>query len=265
MGRPARPNATGPRGRATPIPARPPSRAASLLLEPARALAARVRGFVGSLPERSLLDRLVRGRAWIPLLGLMLVGIVAMQVEVLKLGSSIGRSIERGSALTSENELLRVKVATLADDQRIERIAAGMGMIMPSPDAVGFLTAKRRAVGAIHAPNAVEFLSATTSNGAVATTPTTTAAATTPSTAATNATAATPAVSPSTGTSSSTTTLTTASQPTTGTPSGSASLTQPTSSTPPPTAQAPTTSQPPPATTTTPASTAPTQSGGIAP
>jgi len=78
-------------------------------------------------------------------LGVMLAGIVAMQVEVLKLGASMGRAIERGTALQSTNELLRASVATLADDQRIERIAASRGMVMPSPAGVGFLSARSAA------------------------------------------------------------------------------------------------------------------------
>src|SRR5205807_4139856 len=111
-----------------------------------------------------LLDRIVRGRAWIPLLGMLLAGIVAMQVEVLKLGAGIGRSIENGSALQSRNELLRASVASLADDQRIERLAAGMGMVMPEPAAISFLSAHPadagRAVSNSHAPASATFLTA---------------------------------------------------------------------------------------------------------
>jgi hypothetical protein len=84
-------------------------------------------------------DRLVRGRAWIPVLGVLLAGIVAMQVEVLKLGTSMGRWIERSSALQIRNESLRASVASLADDQRIERLATGMGMVMPAPTGLNFL------------------------------------------------------------------------------------------------------------------------------
>jgi hypothetical protein len=103
----------------------------------------------------------------------MLVGIVAMQVEVLKLGASMGRAIERGTALQSTNELLRENVAALADDQRIERLAAARGMVMPAPAGVGFLSARsgqdvQRAVANIHAPSAPTFLALTTTNGAVA-------------------------------------------------------------------------------------------------
>jgi len=118
--------------------------------------------FVRALPDHALLDRLIRGRVWIPLLGVLLAGIVAMQVEVLKLGASMGRSLEATTALQSRNEQLQASVATLADDQRIERLAAGMGMIMPDPDAVNFLAAgpvgsANRVIASIHQPDALAF------------------------------------------------------------------------------------------------------------
>ncbi len=127
-------------------------------------VAARAGAFIRSLPDHSLLDRIVRGRAWIPLLGVLLAGIVAMQVEVLKLGASIGRSLERSTALEGRNEILRANVAALADDQRIERLAAKMGMIMPGPDQVAFLAGAPngnldRATASIHAPDPSNFAS----------------------------------------------------------------------------------------------------------
>jgi hypothetical protein len=125
---------------------------------PARAVA-----LVRSLPDHPLLDRLVRGRVWIPLLGVMLVGIVAMQVEVLKLGATVGRSLQLTGTLQSRNQLLRANVAALADDQRIERIAAGMGMVMPAPTGSVFLSPRagsdvQRAVANIHQPDPTTFL-----------------------------------------------------------------------------------------------------------
>lgn len=126
-------------------------------------LGARSVAFVRALPDHRLLDRIVRGRAWIPILGVLLAGIVAMQVEVLKLGASMGRSIQRTTALQSQNELLRASVARLADDQRIESLAVGMGMVMPAPEAIGFLSLRprgyvQRAAASIHAPNAASFI-----------------------------------------------------------------------------------------------------------
>lgn len=122
--------------------------------------------FVRTLPDHRVLDRLVRGRAWIPVLGVLLAGIVATQVEVLKLGASMGRWIERSSALTSHNQALQASVAALSDDQRIERLAAHMGMAMPAPTAITFLP-RHPAGGAaaamkkIQAPDPTQFLALT--------------------------------------------------------------------------------------------------------
>jgi hypothetical protein len=232
-------------------------------------LAARAFSYFGALPDHSLLDRIVRGRAWIPLLGVLLAGIVAMQVEVLKLGASIGRSIERGTALQSRNEILRANVASLADDARIEQLAAGMGMVMPAPAEVKFLAARggndvQRAIDNIHAPDATAFaaqlqaanlasgatasgVSMTATLGTAAALPaSTTAAQTTPSsgssvgiTPSTSSTPIAPAQTPTTagqgpgstptGTPAATPTGTPASTPT-GTPTGTPASTPATTS-----------------------------------
>jgi hypothetical protein len=133
-------------------------------------LLARSAAFVRALPDHSLLDRIVRGRAWIPLIGVLLAGIVAMQVEVLKLNAGIGRSLVRGTALQSQNALLRAQVATLADDQRIETKAAQMGMVMPSPGSIKFLSlgktvAVQRALTSFRQPDASAFTSELTVAG----------------------------------------------------------------------------------------------------
>ena len=183
------------------------------------ALAARLRigAFLRSLPDHKLLDRLIRGRWWIPVLGVMLAGIVAMQVEVLKLGASMGRSLERNSVLSSENAALRQSVATLGDDQRIEQLAGTMGMVMPPPQAVGFLSANAngnagRALANIHQPSASSFLSLTPTNGEIVTSATL---------AATNAAA---------GSTDSTSTIGSTPTSSTTTPTGAASTSDPTTS-----------------------------------
>ena len=140
-----------PRRAPKPVPAPRPAKTA----KPATGILQRIGAFVVALPDHSLLDRVVRGRAWIPLLGVLLAGIVAAQVEILKLGASMGRSLEQTTTLTSQNELLRDSVASLSDDQRIERLATNMGMVLPPPGAVGYLTASpggdvSAALGNIH-------------------------------------------------------------------------------------------------------------------
>ena len=89
---------------------------------------------------------------------MLLVGIVAMQVEVLKLNAGIGRALEQSTSLQYRNEQLRAAVARGADDQRIESMAAHMGMVMPQPAAIRFLQHNRgadisKAVSDIRAPN----------------------------------------------------------------------------------------------------------------
>jgi hypothetical protein len=125
-------------------------------------LAARSAAYIRALPDHALLDRIIRGRYWIPLLGVLLVGIVAMQVEVLKLNAGIGRALEQSTSLQIRNEQLRAAVASGADDQRIESMAAHMGMVMPQPAAIRFLERHpiadvSKAIANIHVPDATGF------------------------------------------------------------------------------------------------------------
>ncbi len=114
-----------------------------------------------ALPDHPLLDRIVRGRAWIPLLGVLLVGIVAMQVEVLKLNAGVGRALAQSEALQSRNEVLRIDVAQLDNPLRIETMASKMGMTMASPGAADLLSAGgvdvSRALNSIASPNPTNF------------------------------------------------------------------------------------------------------------
>jgi hypothetical protein len=136
--------------------------------------AGRLGAFVVSLPDHPWIDRLVRGRAWIPLLGILLAGIVAAQVEILKAGATMGRALEQTSTLINQNEQLRGNVAALGDDQRIEHIAGAMGLVLPPPGAVGYLVAGRGgnvsgALANLHAPDSSAFVMMTPKNGALVT------------------------------------------------------------------------------------------------
>jgi len=145
-------------------PAAKPARPARRATQSGLPLGVRALAYVRALPDHRWLDRLVRGRAWIPVLGILLTGIVAMQVEVLKLGASVGRSMSLATELQSRNQLLRASVARLSDDQRIMREAARMGLVMPGPTEIQFVPAAgsgglAKAIGGIQAPNAQTFLS----------------------------------------------------------------------------------------------------------
>ncbi|HET9718553.1 MAG TPA: hypothetical protein VFP55_00595, partial [Solirubrobacteraceae bacterium] len=132
---------------------------------PATPLGRRLLAWLIALPDHRFLDRLVRGRLWIPLLGVLLTGIVAIQVEVLKEGAQTGRAANLATELQSRNELLTASVAGLSDDHRIMREAAKLGMYMPGPTEIGFVAAGgrgavQRAVAGIRTPNAQAFLAA---------------------------------------------------------------------------------------------------------
>ena len=118
-----------------------------------------------SLPDHSLLDRVVRGRLWIPLLGVLLAGIVAAQVEVLKLNASIGQSVVKATSLQGENAQLRAEVSRLSDPQRLEREAVGLGMTMPPATQPLYLSGTpaadlQSALANIHSPDPTAFAAA---------------------------------------------------------------------------------------------------------
>ena len=95
-----------------------------------------------ALPDNRWVDRLLRGRAWIWLIGIMLGGIVFMQVSLLKLNSGISRSVETAATLERVNAGLETEVARLSSGERIQRAAAGEDMVAPPAGDVGYLTAR---------------------------------------------------------------------------------------------------------------------------
>jgi hypothetical protein len=99
-----------------------------------RALAAYER-----VADSALLDRLVRGRLWIGLLAFALIGIVAMQLMVLKLNAGIGATLEREAALQRTNAQLGIEAATGTGEGRIEPLAAATGMTFAPSGSVHFV------------------------------------------------------------------------------------------------------------------------------
>jgi len=95
-----------------------------------------------ALPEHRLVDRLLRGRAWIWLIGIMLGGIVAMQVSLLGLNSGISRAVEESTTLERRNAALEASLAQLSSGERIQAAALAEGMVTPPAGEVGYLTAR---------------------------------------------------------------------------------------------------------------------------
>lgn len=95
-----------------------------------------------SIQGASLLDRLVRGRGWIGLLAALLIGLVFLNVSLLKLNAQAGRNAERARQLRIENAELNGLVTRLSSAERIERAAAKQGLIVPAPGVINYLTAR---------------------------------------------------------------------------------------------------------------------------
>jgi len=91
-----------------------------------------------------VLDRLLRGRGWIALIGALLVGVVFLNVGLLDRGNGVARDAERVEELGRENAELRSAVARLGSSERIQRVAAERGLVLPEPGDVRYLRANRK-------------------------------------------------------------------------------------------------------------------------
>jgi len=116
--------------------------AAPLPIPPLGALGLRAVRAGRSLQDSTLLDRLVRGRGWILLLGALLFGLVALNVSLLKLNAAAGQNAARAKELRIENAKLRGRVSRLASGDRLRAAAGEMGMVMPEPKKVHYLNTR---------------------------------------------------------------------------------------------------------------------------
>lgn len=142
-------------------PARAPQRARPKVKrsggQPSLAIAVgRTAGAVRQLPDSGLVVRMTRGRAWIAVLGVLLVGIVALNVVTLSFAASSGKIDEQITALEEENSSLGARAATRYGPDRIRHEAAAQGLGMSTtqePQVIEFspqdvATAAQRLSGA---------------------------------------------------------------------------------------------------------------------
>jgi hypothetical protein len=104
-----------------------------------------------------LLDSILRGRAWVALVGALLAGIVFLNVSVLELNRGIASTSARTAKLERANSRIRGKVADLGSAERIQSMAEARGYILPLPGEVTYLRPSasdaRRAAARIAAPD----------------------------------------------------------------------------------------------------------------
>src|SRR4051794_3441633 len=89
----------------------------------------------------SVLDRLLRGPAYIAVVGTLLAGIVFFNVDVLELNHGIARTDMRATQLKRENAALALQVARLGSSERIQNVALERGLVLPQPGDVRYLRA----------------------------------------------------------------------------------------------------------------------------
>ncbi|HWW68013.1 MAG TPA: hypothetical protein VNY83_08530 [Solirubrobacterales bacterium] len=136
------------RARAAAAPARAPQRARPKPKratggQPSLAIAVgRTAGAVRHLPDSGLVVRMTRGRAWIGVLGVLLVGIVALNVVTLSFAASSGKIYQSIQALEQDNSILRGRDAQRSGTARIRQQAAAQGLVMPAANQVRYLDAR---------------------------------------------------------------------------------------------------------------------------
>jgi hypothetical protein len=138
--------ARAPRRKAPPRPRRAPDRRrpAGQLIPLATGAATAVR----NLPDSGLMVRLTRGRAWIAVLGVLLAGIVTLNVITLSLAAHAGHVEQNAQALDQENSLLRSRDAERSGAARVRHDAAALGLSAAPAGEVDYVRATRSDVAA---------------------------------------------------------------------------------------------------------------------
>jgi hypothetical protein len=92
--------------------------------------------------EHRLLDRVMRGRVWIGVVTFALLGIVTLQLALLELNGSIGRTLARKAQLMRANSELSVEDSALASDEHVMSVATQAGMVPVAINNLRFLGAR---------------------------------------------------------------------------------------------------------------------------
>lgn len=93
---------------------------------------------VRQLPDSGLVHRLTRGRAWIAVLGVLLIGIVALNVATLSFDAAIGKMERQALDLEQRNSALRAGLAKKLSHDRVEAAAISLGLVRPATDQYSY-------------------------------------------------------------------------------------------------------------------------------
>jgi len=97
---------------------------------------------IRALPDKRVVDRLLRGRLCIWVIGVMLGGIVAMQVSLLRMNAGISRAVSTAAVLEQKNSDLESSIARATTGDKVREAALANDMIDPAAGNASFLTAR---------------------------------------------------------------------------------------------------------------------------
>lgn len=98
-------------------------------------------GAVGGIANSGLVVGISRSRVWIVVLGILLGGIVALNVWGLSLSASTSTMAMEIDELQRTNSVLETRIAQRLSSERVQKAAAAVGLDAPAADAVRYVKA----------------------------------------------------------------------------------------------------------------------------
>jgi hypothetical protein len=99
----------------------------------------RTAGAVGGLADSSFVMRMTRGRLWIGVLGVLLVGIVGLNVWALSLNAASSKVARQTDGLKRANSALQAQIAGELSNEHVQATATKLGLIIPEPGSIRYL------------------------------------------------------------------------------------------------------------------------------
>lgn len=98
---------------------------------------------ISDAADSRLIVRLTRSQAWIGIVGVLLIGIVALNVYSLGMSSVVSSTAERALELERQNSLLRERIGKIRQNGQIERSAAKLGLGQPTSEELVRVSARK--------------------------------------------------------------------------------------------------------------------------
>lgn len=103
-------------------------------------LASKTVGAVGRLPESPAVRGMAKSRIWIGVIGVLLAGIVAVNVITVSLGADLSHTQVQIQKLERENTILGSQAVNAVSIPTVQAEAGEAGMVTPPTEEINFLT-----------------------------------------------------------------------------------------------------------------------------